>query len=303
MQNLYQKHFLSQYYGLIFIICVLSSFYSVSYAAETPIARANSSIVGTVNPTRVGEFLSEPAQRTTAAAHTPRVEAPQETQPAIPGAEKIKLTLIKVIIEGSTVYSDAELQAIFKPYYHHEITLAKLLALVDTVTNKYRNDGYILSKAYLPPQQIKGGMVRINIIEGYVHHVQVTGKPQRVDPVVLAYGKQVQNKKPLKISELERYMLLMSDLPGTDVKAVLVPSKTQTGASDLDLITEYVPIQGSISYDNYNSRYLGPREVTLSLQANSFLKSGDMNLLRAVTSTQTREMKYLQFQHDSALLD
>ena len=254
-----------------------------------------------MNPSRVGESLITPTQQPTRSARAPSIEAPSEPQPLIEGAEKIKLILNQVNISGATVYSSSQLQAIFSPYYHHEITLAKLLVLVDTVTNKYRNDGYILSKAYLPPQEIKGGIVQVNVIEGYIHQVEVTGKPQWVDPVVLKYGKKVQNIIPLQIADLEYYMLLMNDLPGTDVKSVLVPSKKQIGAADLHLVTEFHLLQGSIAYDNFSSRYLGPREVTLGAQVNSLFRSGDSNLLRAIASPNTREMKYFQFTNDQPL--
>ena len=272
--------------------------FSSAYAAVTSPAQATAE--GTVNPSRVGESFIAPTQQPTRSARAPSIQAPSESQPLIEGAEKIKLTLNKVIISGNTVYSSAELQAIFLPYYHQEITLAKLLVLVDNLTNKYRNDGYILSKAYLPPQEIKEGVVQVNVIEGYIAKVEVTGQPQWVDPIVLKYGKRVQNVIPLKMADLEHYMLIMNDLPGTDVKSVLVPSKTKVGAADLNLVTEFKVLQGYLAYDNFSSRYLGPREVTLGAQINSLLFSGDTNLLRAITSTQTREMKYFQFTHDQA---
>jgi len=284
------------------ILCLIgygfSSAVSMVWAAATPTAAQENTAESTVNPSRVGESLIAPTQQAGYSTKTPSIETPPEPQPLIEGAEKIKLTLNKVIINGATIYSSNELQSIFTPYNHKEITLAKLLILVDSITNKYRNDGYILSKAYLPPQEIKEGVVQVNVIEGYIAKIEVTGKPQWVDPIVLKYGKRVRNIIPLKMSDLEHYLLLMNDLPGTDVKSVLIPSKTQIGAADLNLVTTFKVIQGSIAYDNFSSRYLGPREVTLGAQLNSLFSSGDSNLLRGIVSTNTREMKYFQFTHD-----
>lgn len=281
---------------VIFLILILAINLARA-ATPTPAEQAQ----GTVNPSRVGEFLAAPTQQPAYSAKAPTIESPEKPQPLIAGAEKIKFKLTKVIINGTNVYPPQALQAIFQPYYDKEISLAKLLELVDQVTNKYRNEGYVLSKAYLPPQEIKGGIVTINVIEGFIDQVRVSGRPRGVARIVLDYGKRAQEDVPLQMDNLERYMLLMNDLPGTNVKAVLQPSKTKTSAADLDLITQFYFLQASVAYDNFNSRYLGPRDITLSTQLNSLIRSGDMNLLRAITGTSTREMKYFQFLHDEPM--
>ncbi|MGA4816816.1 POTRA domain-containing protein [Pseudomonas aeruginosa] len=47
--------------------------------------------------------------------------------------------------------------------------------LANRLTAKYRQDGYLLTQVVVPEQSIEGGKVRLQVIEGYLEHVQIKG--------------------------------------------------------------------------------------------------------------------------------
>ena len=101
--------------------------------------------------------------------------------------------------------------------------------------------------------------------------------------LIQAIGNHILQSRPLKNDVLERNLLLINDLPGVTVKAVLEPSKVP-GAADLNLVAEAAPVNASFSYDNYNTRYTGPHETTTMVALNSSLRPGDqtqVNFTRA----------------------
>jgi len=59
------------------------------------------------------------------------------------------------------------------------ITVAELQQIVQDITNYYRNNGYILSRAVLPPQHVANGVVYVQVIEGYIDHVKVRWRTRR----------------------------------------------------------------------------------------------------------------------------
>ena len=80
-----------------------------------------------------------------------------------------------------------------------------------------------MSKAVVPPQQIERGIIRIDVIEGFVDKVTFQGDVTGPKALLNRYRKKLLNSKPLLSKDLERYLLLVDDLPGLSVKSVLTP--------------------------------------------------------------------------------
>lgn len=72
----------------------------------------------------------------------------------------------KVRFEGGTVYPLGELREHYQPVIGHTTSLAALIDLTRRLTQRYQDDGYLLSYAYLPPQDFADGRVRVVLVEG-----------------------------------------------------------------------------------------------------------------------------------------
>jgi len=215
----------------------------------------------------------------------------------IPGAEAVRFTLNKIIITGNTVFTEKELQAVFLSSMHKTISVADLQSLVQAVTTKYREKGYILSRALLPPQEIKQGIVKVEVIEGFISSVTVTGKPGGARKLIEEYGQHIAQSKPLNLSVMQREMLLANDLPGISVKAVIIPSKTVPDAADLTLVADYKVISASVEQNNYGTRYLGPIQSSLAFALNSIFTGGDVTGGNATVTSKVSEMQYYNLYH------
>jgi hemolysin activation/secretion protein len=232
---------------------------------------------GPVQPSQVGKAIKQqqPGNQPTEVLPPLLQKQQQAAQGIPPAAQKITFKLNAVHLTGNHIYSTEQLKFIWQDDLHKQITVARLFEIVQAITNFYRNNGYILSRAILPPQHVKGGVVEIQVIEGYIGSVQVTGEPKGAKRMVQQFGCKMIECRPLQVNRLEKYMYLANEIPGTQVRAVLAPSKNEKGAADLSLVTNNVPFTAYFSYDNYGTLYLGPQEMTGNISANSFLKSGD----------------------------
>jgi len=190
-------------------------------------------------------------------------------------AAKIKFKLNGIRLEGNHVFSDTQLSAFYRADLHKTVTLQRILQIVQNITDYYQMNGYITSRAILPVQTTKGGILRIVIVEGKIDKVIVTGNPQKSAYLVQKFGDKIAEKSPLQLKTLERYTLLANEIPATRVRSILKASPHVNGASDLYLLTDHQNITGYISYDNYRTRYIGPQQTTLNLTGNSFITSGD----------------------------
>ena len=275
------------------VFCVFAGTFAL--AAETPAA-----LPSTVEPSQVGQSLSQPSPELPTAA--PSVTAPQaEETPAEAAAKKITFNLKKIILHGNRVYSEQQLSALYQDKIGKTISVADLFHIVQDITNYYRNNGYILSRALLPPQRIKNGVVTIEIIEGFVDKVSVEGNPGQVAKLIQIYGDKIQLVQPLEIKQMEHYLLLVNEVPGVKVRAVLSPSKKTRGAADLFLVTEMKRLTGYASYDNYGTRYIGPQQMTASISVNSGLMGGDATRLTYVKTPRGKELNYIDLSYNAPI--
>jgi len=243
-------------------------------------------------PENVSRSLSNPVQEPTGVSSPITSQPETSSTPLQEEAKKIKFKLNGIILEGNTIYNKTELTSIYKNKLKKTITIADLFTIVQNITNYYRNNGYIITRAILPPQHVKNGIVRIRIVEGYIGDVSVSGNPKGARCLVKAMGNRIKECRPLHLSRLEKYLLLMNEIPATQVKAVLSPSKKKTGAADLTIVTENKPITGYFSYDNYGTRYIGPQQLTANVGLNSFIASGDSTQFTFVKTPKGKELTY-----------
>lgn len=213
-------------------------------------------------------------------------EAPTSAPNISEEAKKIKFELKDVILKGNHVFTTEQLSVLYKNKVGTSITVNELFEIVQNVTNFYRNNGYIISRAILPPQHVKNGTVIIQVIEGYIDQIHVTGQPGGAKCLIEGFGYHIRQCPPLKLTNLEHYMLLVNEVPNVQVRAVLAPSKSAPGAADLNLESYQKKWSGYYSYDNYGTRYIGPQQMTGNVVLYSTINSGD-----SVGFTYTKTMK------------
>ncbi len=190
---------------------------------------------GPAEPGRIEErFKEAPRPRAEPELAVPRTEADLPPEKA----KSLRFKLTGVVVEGSTVYSETDLLPLYQDKIGNEVSLLEVYRIRDAITTKYRNDGYVLSQAIIPPQKIQGGIVRIIVVEGFIDEVRTEGTVNDSRRLIAQYGKKIKQSRPLHIADLERYVFLIEDLPGVSVRTVLRPSEKKRGAADLILVVE-----------------------------------------------------------------
>ncbi|MCD8571639.1 MAG: BamA/TamA family outer membrane protein [Alphaproteobacteria bacterium] len=215
---------------------------------------------------------------------SPRVEVRDIVMQKAPeGAENIKFVLKDVMIEGASVYSPETLEAMYASQLGSTVSLADMYVLANDMTNRYRNNGYILTQVIIPPQTIDGGRIKFQVVEGYVNAVTVIGdETYGALGQIRDYAEKIKTDQALNVDDLERYLLLINDLPGVEARSVLSPSPTQVGAAELQIFVERDLYEAYLGIDNFGSRYLGPVQGTAVGSLNSYFRNNEKITLQAV---------------------
>ena len=217
-------------------------------------------------------------------AITPPVKvAPQFTQSAAPQAGAV-FVVKQLNVTGATAYSASELQRVAGFESGREISLPALYEMAEKITQHYRQDGYLVARAYVPAQEVKDGAVTITVLEGKYGQVALNNTSSLDSQVPSNLMSGLNPGDVIEKEVLEERLLRLSDLPGVDVRSTLVPGAS-VGLSDL--IVEVKPgalVSGSVDIDNAGNRYTGENRIGATVHLNNPTGRGDVATLRALTS-------------------
>ena len=220
-----------------------------------------------VTPGQIQREFEEPPTPQTELDPPPTIEFAPQTAP--PGSDEVRFVLQDVVFQGATVFEAGDFRPIYAELIGQEISLAQVYDIARQATVLYRQEGYILSLVIVPPQTIDAGVVQLQVIEGFIDSVTIEGdiggSPERVQ----AIADQITRERPLTAATLERHVLIIGELAGTDARAVLQASPTTPGASMLSIVLEYDPVSGFANLSNRSSAFVGPIRGTAGVTFNS----------------------------------
>ena len=188
-------------------------------------------------------------------------------------------------IEGARLVSEPVLQALIRDIIGDARTLADINKAAARITAYYRDQGFPLARAYLPPQELNNGTVLIQVLEGKLGGIRLDNHSHLDNAKAEAMAQHMPAGEPLRIAEVNRAILLLRDTPGVgDVQASLAagekPRETQL---TLDL-TPAPLINGRLEADNHGSLFTGRYRAGGTVNLDSFLGYGERFSLQILAS-------------------
>ena len=235
-------------------------------------------------PPSAGSQTQQIPPAPTRQATVPKIEVRQGNAPAIAASDDVKIIVNRLQLTGTKAYSEPQLLALtgFKP--GSELSLSDLRVMAARIADYYHRHGYFVAQVYLPAQSIQDGVVTIAVIEGRYDKITLRNHTNLSDGLAYDLLGGLNSGDAITAAPLDNRLLLLSDLPGVNTKATLVPGAS-VGTSDL--IVDLEPgrrITGSIEADNAGNRYTGANRVGATINLNDPTGHGDVASLRVLTS-------------------
>lgn len=223
-----------------------------------------------------------------------------------PGAQKVRFVLNEIRLDGNKGLSSDFLKPHWEKFLGKEISLNTVFEIAAKLTVIYRNEGFILSRAIVPPQDIENGVVEIEVIEGFIDNVVIDGDPSGSTFQFDEKIKEIIASRPLHISVIERYMLLINDLAGISASSLLRPSPVTPGASELVIVVEESKINASFSVDNEGTRFIGPLQQVLTINLSNMFGLYDATEIRVIRAQDfeiaaRRQLRFGSIRHTQLL--
>src|ERR1700682_271675 len=227
------------------------------------------------------------------------LQMPRLARSEVSADSKPLLKLRRVSLTGARAIPADRLITAYQPYLGKEVSQADLVAIAAGISDRYRAAGFHLSRAIVPPQDIRDGQVRLEVIEGSITEVALKGEGaerfgvRKLLDLVLA-------EQPSRRATLERQLLLINGRPGVSIAdTALEEIGVATGRFRLVVYLKTWQVYTSFGLDNLGSSAVGPWQGYATGAFNSYLLPGDTLALNlSTTPADPRQLGFGRLSYD-----
>lgn len=209
-----------------------------------------------------GKLLREQPKPPAAAPVKPAAITPAAPEEATK-AEGPKVLVKGFRIKGAVLIPESELAAILQPAVGRELTLDQIRAAGLLLTAYYAQQGY-LARVVVPPQDIKDGIVEIQVIEGKRGALRLEKDGERIDAARAQHfiERRLSEGQPLDLAQLGEALNILNEQPGIEAKASLAPGQKE-GEIDLHVKAADKPLASyNLGLNNHGSYGTGEMQAS-----------------------------------------
>jgi hemolysin activation/secretion protein len=186
------------------------------------------------------------------------------------------LQVTDIVVEGSSVFSSAELDALTAPYEGRTISFEDLQELRHELSRRYVERGYVSSGVVIPDQTVTSGVVVLRAIEGTLTDVVIEGN-RRWRDAPLARRIELGVDAPLNVTDLQAGLSRLQRHPSIErLNAELQPG-AELGESMLRIgVAERRPFELTVLAGNDRSAAVGEDRATIGLAYRGLVGNGDV---------------------------
>jgi hemolysin activation/secretion protein len=207
---------------------------------------------------------------------------------------KLVVTLKNISFKGANILGDRELKETVAKYLGESMEYEQLLEIGMAVETYYRQNNY-LARVILPPQDLTGGELLLEVIESVISKIEVEQQlaelPDTEAHVTALIARQQPVGEPLNTQKIERGLALANNVPGVSVQASLKEGKE---AGDTELLLKMYQSRTKdmdVTVDNAGSRATGAIRILASL---NLFNPNDLQDLFNLAASYTKGSEYLR---------
>ncbi|ESK55284.1 ShlB/FhaC/HecB family hemolysin secretion/activation protein [Acinetobacter tjernbergiae] len=211
------------------------------------------------------------------------IEQPAQMQIAQADAQQ-QVKVEQIVITGNQSISTADLHALVADAETNMLTLADLQQLTKRITAYYQQQGYPYSRAYLPVQSLKNGVVKIAILEAKYDRIIINNQTKTSPQLIQAILQPLQPGNIIDSATLQQQLKLLNRLDGIQTRNIISAGR-YAGTSDLTIdIQPTSSLTGYVGLDNYGNEYTREARLNAGVALNNTLGLGDRLTVDGMTS-------------------
>ena len=218
-----------------------------------------------------------------------QIEKIKPVEPKVVKPEEQKISVKGFTFSGNTLVTNKQLQEIVKPWTNTQITFSDLKDVTTAIQDFYTTQGRV-ALANVPPQEIKDGIILIEIHEGKLGSVIVepanADQPLRmsVELAKLYLIKQSDGTQYIDTKPFERGLMLLNELPGVSASGSFEPGSNPNESNFRVKLADGPLFGGQAAFSNHGSASTGVEQAIANLTLNNPTGNGDQATLDAIQS-------------------
>ena len=274
---------------------LLSGFGFPSYAQ---VPSVSSPLTRPIEPLKPKLPIKPPSQILNPAQVSPSTDA--KDKPSQIPQNEVLIPVKRIDVLGSSILTSVEIESLVVPLQNKSVTLNQLQEVTDKISQVYQDRNYITSRAVLIPQDIKDGIVTIQVREGSLERVDVKRAGDLVGRLNDSYIRDrvlQAGATPLNFANLEDALqLLRADPLIGDIRANLTTG-SQANQSILQItVSEAKSFSVRPFFDNYGNTSTGIYRIGVNLQELNTTGNGD-SILVGYTRSGSADIYQLNYQY------
>lgn len=154
-----------------------------------------------------------------------------EQAPARPSEEGRCFQIHSIDLQGASLLSQAQRAELVGGFEGQCLYVGQFNELLKRITNHYLDRGYLTTRAYLPQQELGGGVLQIIIVEGRLEGLDSSALASPLEMAMVFPGS---TGAVLDLREMEQMVDQLGRLPSRRAEVELVPGQ-QVGGSRVRL--------------------------------------------------------------------
>ena len=219
----------------------------------------------------------------------PKLKTPQVPTPPAADHSGPVVRVNAFQIEGPTLLSPITLQSALKGFTGQDLSLTQLQEAAWVIVQTYREAGW-LAHAFVPQQEIEGGVVKLRVLEARLGQVRIDFPEDRLprERIQAMASAQLRAGDNLNLQQVDRLLLLLDDMPGVVATASFAEG-SEAGSTDVLIALGLdKAIDANITADNFGSVSTGSNRISASVSVNNPAGWGDALQLQAVATDGSR---------------
>ncbi len=178
-------------------------------------------------------------------------------------------------VQGAHQLPPVEVEAAVYPYLGPGRTAVDVEQARAALEKAYQAKGYQTCSVVVPPQQSRGGVVFLQVIEGKVAHLRVNGARYFLPDRIKAQARSLAEGKVVNFNDVSRDIVSLNQLPDRQVTPTLIRPGDEPGTVDIDLnVKDKLPLHGSVELNNRYSADTTPLRINGALSYNNLWQAG-----------------------------
>ncbi|MCP4324584.1 MAG: ShlB/FhaC/HecB family hemolysin secretion/activation protein [Alteromonadales bacterium] len=178
------------------------------------------------------------------------------------------------------------------------VTLGQIEGVAASITQFYRERGFILAKAYIPKQEVRDGIVNLTVLLGILGEVNVHDNDlYDDDEITSVFGNYID--KPVTSESIEENLFIINGFPGVSVDGYFEPG-TQVGDTKLNVnVRQEERFSFNTRIDNHGSKDSGLYRLFVGGQVNNLFGFADMLSVSLLQTVMPEDTTFWQLNYET----